>query len=257
MVNALLNTCLKTAHQPLLFLAVGLRIQRYHRILFAIVILLLDIYTLYQDCHLKSEVTLLKYGQCSGLVASDFVIVKLLLLTADPLASILYKGEGEACNPKSLHILPRIERGANLSWNLRDIGLNTQISNLPRNRDPRARGAYVMRQISWLSLHAIRLLVIWWPSVHFQLHKTWMRNEPPAATMLENVFRRVFFTFVVGFTTISIIDGVYILSAIVAVGSGYSDPASWPPCFGRLRDATSVRRFWKCVRGHCYLFNVL
>lgn len=36
----------------------------------------------------------------------------------------------------------------------------------------------------------------------------------------------------------------YVVCSIVAVALGLSKPADWPPLFGRLSEATTVRRFW-------------
>lgn len=40
---------------------------------------------------------------------------------------------------------------------------------------------------------------------------------------------------------------IHITASIVMVGSGLSQPDVWPPIFGKLANAYSVRRFWGCV----------
>ena len=51
---------------------------------------------------------------------------------------------------------------------------------------------------------------------------------------------------VLAYTTKSycMINILYDLLALLAVGTGCSAPACWPPPFGRWRDAYTVRRFW-------------
>lgn len=45
---------------------------------------------------------------------------------------------------------------------------------------------------------------------------------------------------------------IALLAALVAVGTGLSRPAEWPPFFGSVADAWTVRRFWSYVP-HLYL----
>ncbi|SPN99924.1 uncharacterized protein DNG_02776 [Cephalotrichum gorgonifer] len=41
-----------------------------------------------------------------------------------------------------------------------------------------------------------------------------------------------------------IMDFIYRAMALVAVGTGISQPLDWPPFFGRMRDAYTIRYFW-------------
>lgn len=237
-----LEAVLKNVHHLLFAAVIGFRISRLQRVLFAAVIFLLDAYTYFRDCYQDPAVSLGKYAQCSALVSTHLMVVKLLLLTSYPLSSIRRKGE--EIDPASLPLKPRLERGANLSWNLRGIGLNTQIQYIPPYTFPQQRAAFVINQLYRLFLHALRLVIIWGPSIHLRLHETLMKNEPPAQTWFGVIFQRSFFTTVSLITSYVAIDTAYTIAAIIAVGSGYSEPAMWPPSFGVWRDGTTVRRAW-------------
>jgi hypothetical protein len=66
-----------------------------------------------------------------------------------------------------------------------------------------------------------------------------LRAQGPVFTLLN----------VVGFVTTSYcaINMAYDTIALIAVGSGYSEPKRWPVPFGKWRDSYTVRRFWGYV----------
>ncbi|KAF8317914.1 hypothetical protein DL93DRAFT_2226051 [Clavulina sp. PMI_390] len=238
-----MDEILKFARHPVLAAAIGLKVSRSARLLLALLVFALDAYTYYIDCWQTPAITLDKFGQCSGLVSSHFVVIRLLVLTANPLISVRWKSEGDI-DPSKKTLLQRFERGANLSWNLRGIGLNNQIQYVPAMNWPTERWPFVFQQLFRLALHALRLAAIWVPTVWYKLHITLMANQPPAKTALEICFRRFFFTSVIIMTSFSIIDGLYTLVCIIGVASGYSSPEAWPSLFGTWRDGTTVRRSW-------------
>lgn len=241
-MNVMLGTVLRNAHHPLLILALSLRMGSVWRKVFALLILFADASLYFHDCGKHSALTLAKFAQCSGLVSSDFVTVNLLLLTHDPLSSICRLGEDFL--PSSLPLIQRLEWGANLAWNLRGIGLNTQIEYIPRFEYPTQRRPFVLLQIKRIVLHFVRMALVWVPVFHLELQKTTFKNDPPAQSFLSLAFGRALFTAVILATSYTAIDTVYSVGAIAAVGSGYSEPTVWPPCFGPWSDATTVRRAW-------------
>jgi len=46
------------------------------------------------------------------------------------------------------------------------------------------------------------------------------------------------------FYSIGLYTGLHNVLALIFVGSGIDKPEDWPPLFGNMRDATSVRNFW-------------
>ena len=46
---------------------------------------------------------------------------------------------------------------------------------------------------------------------------------------------------------------IYSLLALVSVGTGMSPPAAWPPLFGSLSDASTLRGFW----GYVFLASII
>ena len=77
---------------------------------------------------------------------------------------------------------------------------------------------------------------------------------------IEKLITRIFSTF--GFAAImySLIWSYMALLGVIAVGSGLSEPRYWPPVFGPVKEAYSLRRFWGYVvpfLEHCaYLLDV-
>jgi len=241
-LDMVLGAILRSAHHPLLVLALSFRMSGIWRKVLAFFILLSDASLYLHDCDQRSAPTLAKYAQCSGLIGSDFVTIKLLLLTSDPLYSIYRTGED--LRPHVLPLLQRLEWGANLAWNLRGIGLNTQTEYIPYTKYPSQRLPFVLSQIRRLLLHLLRLILVWVPVLQFKLHKTTFLNEPPPPSVLSLALGRFLFAAVILTTCYALIDIAYTVAAIAAVGSGYSKPTVWPPCFGSWSDATTVRRAW-------------
>lgn len=61
----------------------------------------------------------------------------------------------------------------------------------------------------------------------------------------EELATRLFSTLVTGIAICCSQEGLQSLLAFAAVGVGISGVGSWRPRFGSLRDAYSIRRFWK------------
>lgn len=61
----------------------------------------------------------------------------------------------------------------------------------------------------------------------------------------EEVATRFLSTLVTGIAICCSQEGLQSLFALAAVGVGISDVGSWRPRFGSLRDAYTIRRFWK------------
>lgn len=241
-ISMALNAVLKNAHHPLLILALTLNLSSARRKLFAIIIFLLDIYTYVQDCHYNAAATLGKYGECAAMVGTYWVVVRLLLLTDIPLSATRYNGE--AANPSFLPFRSRLERSANISWNLRGIGLNNQIRFIPPFNPIHQRSRFVLSKLGRLFLFGLILAALWGPIMHFELHKTFLKNEPPMQTVLGIAFRRVFWTILLVITCVTCQDIPYTIVSIIAVGIGYSDPTMWPPMHGSWREASTLTRFW-------------
>ena len=62
---------------------------------------------------------------------------------------------------------------------------------------------------------------------------------------MEEIATRFLTTLVSGIGIYCSQDGLQSLFALVAVGMGASEVRSWPPRFGSLHDAYTIRRFWK------------
>jgi hypothetical protein len=121
---------------------------------------------------------------------------------------------------------------------------------------PQFRGAQPPSKLKFLLQHVIKALVcITVVDLSAQL------PPPPNPTELfsservrfftrlsvvsgEEMAVRVFGSLLYWCNLFSILQGVFSLSAILAVGFGVSDVDSYRPLFGSLRDATGLRRFW-------------
>ena len=63
----------------------------------------------------------------------------------------------------------------------------------------------------------------------------------------EELAMRVFGTLGSGLGILCSQQGVYSILALIAVGSGLSEPKYWRPLFGSISDAYTLRRFWRYV----------
>ncbi|MBE3046076.1 membrane bound O-acyl transferase family-domain-containing protein [Candidatus Bathyarchaeota archaeon] len=147
-------------------------------------------------------------------------------------------------------------RALNLCFSTRSVRSRWQIGNVPafpsyfRNTASPGRMTFLFRTS----------VILFWQYLVLDLVDATMAAQPPeeqqaaygngqeyvlfTATKEQLVTRLL--TSVAGSFFIGrlIMDFIYRAMSLVAVGTGISEPADWPPFFGRMRDAYTIRYFW-------------
>ncbi|KAJ5897569.1 hypothetical protein N7504_007857 [Penicillium tannophilum] len=141
------------------------------------------------------------------------------------------------------------------AFNARCLGTSKQVKNIPQfsSTDPNyipSRAAFLRRTaqiaiLSYLGLDFLssmsdpevgnRFLV---PSRVPFFRRLW-------EITLEEVIIRIFSTIAMGAGLVCSQGGIYNILAFTSVLTGMSDPSDWPPFYGSLSDAYSLRRLWK------------
>lgn len=150
--------------------------------------------------------------------------------------------------------LQRISFAISTLLNFRLIGTPHQVRNTPHfsNRDPNyvPTRAVFLRQtaftafISYLVLDALTS-----GAEPKTAAKYFLTRNVPLLTRLPNVSyaelgMRLSATIGLGISMNCVQRGIYSMAAFVCVAYGISEPASWPPFYGPLMEAYSMRRFW-------------
>lgn len=147
-------------------------------------------------------------------------------------------------------------RALNLCFSTRSIRSRWQIGNVPafpsyfRDTASPARLSFLFRTA----------IIFAWQYLVLDLVDATMAAQPPEETQAaygngqeyvlfsatrEQLATRLM-TSVAGsfFVGRLIMDFIYRAMSLAAVGTGISEPADWPPFFGRMRDAYTIRYFW-------------
>ncbi|KAJ6036584.1 hypothetical protein N7540_000863 [Penicillium herquei] len=155
----------------------------------------------------------------------------------------------------------RLRFGIWAAFNSRCLGTSEQVKNVPQfsNTDPKhipPRSAFLRRTariaiLSYLGLDLLssmsdpevgnRFLV---PSKVPIFRRLW-------EVTLEEVMVRFFSTIAMGTGLVCSQGGIYSMFAFISVLSGMSDPSEWPPFYGSLSDAYSLRRLWNRTWHQC------
>ena len=64
-----------------------------------------------------------------------------------------------------------------------------------------------------------------------------------SVTIRETVIRIWAITFAIGYS-VGFFNAVHNILAIIFVGTGLDEPEDWPPLFGNIQEATSIRNYW-------------
>lgn len=151
--------------------------------------------------------------------------------------------------------LQRISFAISTLLNFRFIGTPQQVRNTPHfsSRDPNyvpTRAVFLRHTaftafISYLVLDAVTS-----GADPETAAKYFLARNVPLLTRLPNVSyvelgMRLSATIGLGISMNCVQRGIYSMAAFVCVACGISDPASWPPFYGPLLEAYSMRRFWR------------
>ncbi|PYH89122.1 hypothetical protein BO71DRAFT_364127 [Aspergillus ellipticus CBS 707.79] len=152
----------------------------------------------------------------------------------------------------------RLASAFTLFQTLRGIGTKWQVKNTPsfpaaafHHAKPPQRGQFLRGQMAialWQGALLTFLFCIFithnaWGSDGFYLYDP--GREFRYNFSVEQWLARIRVPFVFGFpTSMLFLDFQYRMGSVLCVGLGGADVASWPPLFGSLGDAYTVRGFW-------------
>jgi hypothetical protein len=153
----------------------------------------------------------------------------------------------------ALHHFPS---ALSLPWNIRGIGTRWKTKNVPEwpafypNRKSPNRMAFIARQLAVLSWQYITVdFFSFIPSLLSAEEREHMYGKGLEYRYLdltkEQWIGRISSSMLTWFIIARImIDGVHRILSIIFVVSGLSRPHDWPPLFGSVRDAYTIRNFW-------------
>ncbi|KAJ9326882.1 hypothetical protein DTO027B5_4708 [Paecilomyces variotii] len=194
-----------------------------------------------------------------GMVAASVVIsllyaTNLLFMTGIDLNDLIRE---KLAGPLSMGLRARIDAALKIVQNTRGIGTSWQVKGTPShpafyepNRRSPDRGAYVLRQMVILIWQYLLLDAVTVPLKRMSVEDRAREMGPGTEWLFWNAspeqWTRKFKTGVIGWFVIArlIIDSNHRLFSIVAVGIGGSSPELWPPFFGSMWDAYTIRGFW-------------
>lgn len=138
----------------------------------------------------------------------------------------------------------------------RGVGWNWQISNIPASKKGESRAAFLrLRLAKWVLMYCGLYLTAWTAKNILDDFQSIADAKLQAAVV--SVVRNDIFLFVFIYLGSAMIIysyfGIPMLSlSILCVGlrvgpSAWQEPEAWPPNFGSISEAYSVRRFWRYV----------
>jgi hypothetical protein len=141
------------------------------------------------------------------------------------------------------------------AFNARCLGTSEQVRNIPQfsNKDPNhipSRAAFLRRTARIAALSYLGMDLLSSMSDPEVGNRFLVPSRVPifrrlGEVTLEEVIIRIFSTIAMGAGLVCSQGGIYNIFAFISVLTGMSDPSDWPPFYGSLSDAYSLRRLWK------------
>ncbi|EMD58400.1 hypothetical protein COCSADRAFT_176603 [Bipolaris sorokiniana ND90Pr] len=141
----------------------------------------------------------------------------------------------------------KLKWSVSLILNLRGIRYNFQVKNVPKTRFWSSERTGTLRFLTWQVVELALFMLM--GDLVAQLSIRLFFPTPGLDSMTLTI-RDANWTasfgkaLVFGAGPYFFINMQYILASIVCVGLGINRPEDWPPLFGRLAEATTVRSFW-------------
>jgi len=185
--------------------------------------------------------------------AADLLFLKNVQIISLPDLYSKTETRNTSSNGDSSSNLERFWAAVMLIHSARYVGTRYEVKNVPsfsrKDRDyVPSRGKFLLRSMIGLILAYLFLdLVDILP--HPDIEVQWPKAKEGIFSRLSEVDVEEFVmrssgVLVTWIATYCIISAEYHFAALIAVGSGFSEPRSWPPMFGSFADAWSIRQFW-------------
>ena len=137
----------------------------------------------------------------------------------------------------------KLRWAASLVFNLRGIGWNWQVKGVPAHRAPQQKAQFLVYQFGdWVKYYIITDLL----GLYFE---TYHHAEGPALASLNlwdqhSLARSAANALFAGAKLYYPIQMNYTLASMISVLLGVCEPKDWPPLFGSIALATTLRNFW-------------
>jgi hypothetical protein len=164
-------------------------------------------------------------------VASDFILL------TDVQSELRLLGQREPIS--SSGFWARLQWALKLFFGARGVGWTHEPTFILATHTHPTRLRFLISQLCWLAgcvlVHDVSSILM--------RADPYLVKDPPL--FADQPMRwRIWGVALFGISSTVNVSIIHITSSIVIVGSGLSQPDMWPPVFGRLIDAYSVRRFW-------------
>ncbi|KAJ5656695.1 membrane bound O-acyl transferase family-domain-containing protein [Penicillium longicatenatum] len=147
------------------------------------------------------------------------------------------------------------------AFNARCLGTSEQVRNIPQfsDKDPNhipSRAAFLRRTARIAALSYLGMDLLSSMSDPEVGNRFLVPSRVPffrrlGEVTLEEVSIRSFSTIAMGAGLVCSQGGIYNIFAFISVLTGMSDPSDWPPFYGSLSDAYSLRRLWNRTWHQC------
>lgn len=158
-------------------------------------------------------------------------------------------------NPTERSWAQRFSFGLSSTWNSRFMGTREQVKDVPQFSNTDA--GYVPTRWVFLRNMIIRILLsyatldILGASADLQLSsQSFTLAKIPIFrrshdVSVEELLMRIGCVFSMGIGLVATQGGIYCVFALIGVCLGVTQPKDWPPFYGSLSDAYTLRRFWR------------
>jgi hypothetical protein len=164
--------------------------------------------------------------------------------------SVAMKASNAPCGEMSA-LTQRLKFGVKLATTFRFTGTPFQVQNVAAVSTTDYR-TFIWRKLSIIALCYFALDAIN-SSADLEISRRYLTTDKvPVLTRVstisaEELTIRIFAVSAAGISLNCVQGGIYNVFALFSVACGFSKPGDWPPFYGSLGSAYTLRRFWKSV----------
>ncbi|KAK0232274.1 membrane bound O-acyl transferase family-domain-containing protein [Armillaria nabsnona] len=189
---------------------------------------------------LTANDTFRDYGIGSGIYAASLFTSIHFFFLADPLADGT-RHVYDAQNAKDMSFLKRFWWALCLRTSIRGVGWSNQLPHIPPT-SKQSRWRFVSQSLR----DAVNYILILDIAGTYMIHNpifSYRANEALPITS-QGICLQAINVWAWWANLYASLQMLYCLIAAICVGSGISEPQFWPPMFGKLHDAYTLRRAW-------------
>lgn len=193
---------------------------------------------LYFVCYTKSQNAFSDYGQSLWIATTMFMMSDYLLLTD---VQNQLRRKNQAVNISKAPFLERLKWGFDLFTSNRGIGWKHEPASLPKTKHFKNGRGFILRQ-----LLTILKCGLWYfiADVAIELNPSMRSPDGPPLRSQPWWLRPTVIAYTLSARSMEI---AFCMMALLTVLCGLYSPDAWPPMFGSMREAYSVRNAWGSV----------